>query len=255
MWGVTEFLLLFPGVCRCYVKCLLSDVPACHSCLLHVHLPPNQIGPDSFFQLTFSLSLLPFNRVPEPPVPVWAYRPDKKLCLLSRELWSSQALEALAEDKACLSGLIFPFTRQYGARAKASQVGIPVRHVRPLPTPPRASVASPGLLASFPSITIYTWQPGSAHNLQRILAICGRLLASYSADCFFLTSSSLSISSLLGLTCITFCQWAAPRSLIQRNIPKNLRLIRQRADCRILQCSRFFFFFNTDWPPGVTICD
>ncbi len=79
-----------------------------------------------------------------------------------------------------------PFAQQYRARAKASQVGIPVRHVSSMPTThthtnthTQPSAASPGFPASFPSITIYTWQPGSEHNMKRILAICGRLLTNH----------------------------------------------------------------------------
>ncbi|KAM7370537.1 hypothetical protein PAMP_010073 [Pampus punctatissimus] len=68
--------------------------------------------------MTFSLLLS--NLVLEPPVPVWAYQADKSLCLLPRELWSSQALRALERMESALRSYL-PFTQQYRARAKASQ--------------------------------------------------------------------------------------------------------------------------------------
>lgn len=74
--------------------------------------------------------------------------------------------EASGGDRGCLSGLISSFTQQHRMQAKADQVGIPPGHVSSLPTPHTPRPAGP--LASFPSIIIYTWQPGSKHDVKRI---------------------------------------------------------------------------------------
>lgn len=173
-----------------------SDISTCQSSFQHALYMTNYIRPRLLWSGWPSVFL--FSRVLEPPVPAWAYQADKNPCRFPRELWSCQALRALERIEAASQGLSLP----YPAVQSQSQ-GQPGGHPREAcqqhanPTHTHPSATSPGSLACFPSITIYTWQPGSGHNMKRILVICGRLLTSHGAECFFLTNSSLFMSTLL----------------------------------------------------------
>lgn len=167
---------------------------------------PNQIRL-GLLQSGWPSVFLFFERVLEPPVPAWAYQADKNLCLLPRELWSCQALRLLESIEAASQGLS-PLYPEVHSQSQGQPGGPPCEACQQHANPAHPSATNPGPLAYFPSITIYTWQPWSEHNMKRILVICGRLLTNRGTECFLLTNSSLSVSILLLFCC---CCYFFPR--------------------------------------------